>query len=255
MNVVAIIQARMGSTRLPGKSLAPIAGRPLLGHVVDRVRACATVSRVIVATTDAAADEAILDFARREEVAAFAGSEHDVLDRFYQAARGCSADVVVRITADDPLKDPAVIDAVTARLLESPGVDYASNTLQPSFPEGLDVEAFTFPVLEKAWHEAAISSEREHVTPYIWKDPHRFRLVNVAHSEDLSAMRWTVDFPEDLEFVRQVYSRLFKGRVFGMAEVLALLEAEPGLRKINEGYRRNLGYLSSLAKDVRKERH
>jgi spore coat polysaccharide biosynthesis protein SpsF len=253
MNVVAIIQARMRSTRLPGKSLAPIAGRPLLGHVLDRVRACECISRVMLATSEAPADQAILDFAQGEEVAAFAGSELDVLDRFFQAATQCSADIVVRITADDPFKDPVVIDAVVRRLLDSPGTDYASNTLQPTFPEGLDVEAFTFAALEKAWREARLPSEREHVTPYMWKNPERFQLTNVAHSEDLSALRWTVDFPEDLEFARQVYMRLFKGHVFGMREVLALLESEPGVRQVNEGHARNVGYLTSLANDLGKE--
>lgn len=247
--IVAIIQARMGSSRLPGKTLANIAGKPLLAHVMERTRACRSVERIVVATTAEPADEAILSLAREWGVTVYAGSAEDVLDRYYQAAKAAEADVIARITADDPFKDPDVIDEIIQRLLGEPELDYASNTLKPTYPEGLDVEAFTFEALSRAWKEATLPSDREHVTPYIWRQPDKFRVASVRRSPDLSALRWTIDYEQDLEFAREVYSRLYKGRVFRTEEILALLESEPHLAKINQGIARNAGYLASLKKE------
>jgi perosamine synthetase len=249
VRVVAIIQARMGSRRLPGKSLADIAGQPLLGHVIDRVRASRYVTRVVVATTADPADRAIAELAARKGVDTYSGSADDVLDRYYQAARQAGAELVVRITADDPFKDPAIIDRVIARLVEDPSLDYASNCIEPTFAEGLDVECFTFGALEAAWRGAALPSERQHVTPYLWKHPGRFRAASVTQNQDHSALRWTIDYPEDLQFAREVYSRLYRGKIFGADEILALLEREPRLRDINAGRQRNAGYLASLQSD------
>jgi spore coat polysaccharide biosynthesis protein SpsF (cytidylyltransferase family) len=249
MKILAIIQARMGSTRLPGKTLMPIAGQPLLGHILDRVNASRRVHETLVATTTDPADQAIVEFARAKGYRSYCGSVDDVLDRYYQAARQAGADVAVRITADDPFKDPEVIDLIVEALLAEPELDYASNTLEPTFPEGLDVEAFSRTALDRAWKEAKLPSEREHVTPYIWKHPGRFRVKNVRNSSDLSRMRWTLDYEADFQFASEVYARLYRGQVFGMKDILALLAVEPQLQAINSGVIRNAGYLASLQKE------
>lgn len=248
--VVAIIQARMGSTRLPGKVLADVAGQPMLARVVARVAAARRVHQVVVATTTAPADDAVAIFCREHGIACFRGDEHDVLDRFCQAARAYEADVVVRVTADCPLLDPAVLDHVVARLTE-PGpdgpCDYASNCLVYTYPDGLDVEAFSFAALQRAWREATKPSDREHVTPYLRTSGH-FRLANIANEEAPAArgLRWTVDDPADLPFVRTVYRALDGRERFGLCDILDLLERDPAVKAaqgsglINEGYARSL---------------
>ena len=248
--IAAIVQARMGSSRLPGKTLMDVAGRPLLGHLVDRARRIPGLDAVVIATTDRPADRAILNFAAAEGVPVYAGSEDDVLDRFHQAAERFGVAVVVRVTPDCPLLDPDVAGLVLRHFLDAGGrLDYASNTQPPTFPDGQDTEVFSAAALARAWREARLPSEREHVTPYIWKHPDRFRLANVRHAEDLSALRWTVDEAADLEFVRTVYARLGAGRVFGMDDVLALLRREPALLEINRSLTRNEGYARSLRAD------
>ena len=248
--IAAIVQARMGSSRLPGKTLMDVAGRPLLGHLVDRARRIPGLERVIVATTERPADRAIIAFAEAEGLPVYAGSEDDVLDRFHQAASRFGVSVVVRVTPDCPLLDPAVAGLVLQRFLDARGtLDYASNTQPPTFPDGQDTEVFSADALARAWRAARLPSEREHVTPYIWKQPDRFRLANVRHAEDHSAQRWTVDEAADLDFVRAVYARLGTGRLFGMEDVLALLRREPALRDINGSLTRNQGYAKSLRAD------
>jgi spore coat polysaccharide biosynthesis protein SpsF (cytidylyltransferase family) len=247
--VVGIIQARMSSTRLPGKVLADLAGKPLLYHVVQRAKQAASLQDVLVATTDRPADDQIAQACASMGFSCYRGSEDDVLDRYYQAARCAQSDVVVRLTADCPLLDPHVIDRVVTVFLEG-DFDYVSNTIEPSYPDGLDTEVFSAQALERAWREAKLKSEREHVTPYIWKQPALFRLHCVKHEPDLSALRWTVDEPEDLEFVRRVYAALGSTTVFGMQEVIALIERRPDLRTINAGFERNEGYHKSLREDT-----
>jgi len=249
MKVVAIVQVRMGSTRLPGKSLIDIAGQPLLAHVIDRVCASAYVQDIVVATTTNPEDDPIEELAQKRKVVCYRGSVADVLDRYFQAARLAQADIIVRITADDPFKDPDVIDLVVRCLLADETLAYASNTIEPTFPEGLDVEAFRFAALERAWQEARLPSEREHVTPYLWKHQELFHLANIRHSEDLSKLRWTLDYEQDLEFAREVYRRLYRGQVFKMDEILRLLRKEPQLAAINAGFQRNAGYNQSLQKE------
>lgn len=246
---MAIIQARMGSTRLPGKVMRDIAGKPLLARVIERVSAIPGVACVVIATTTAERDRLLLDVARDYGVEAYAGSENDVLDRYYQAARTFSATTIVRITADCPLLDPEVSHEVL-RHYERSRADYVSNTNPPTYPDGLDTEVFSFNALERAWNEARMTSEREHVTPYIWKRPDRFSVANVRNLRDLSALRWTVDEPEDLEFVRLVYAYLGRnGRIFGMDEVLGLLGEHPEIQVINSGFVRNEGYAKSVRED------
>ena len=249
--IVGIIQARMGSTRLPGKTLQEVAGKPLLGHIVERMHACTRLDALWLATTEAPEDRALVAWAQQHDLPVYAGSVDDVLDRYYQAARAAGAQTIVRITADDAFKDPAVVDrAVQIYVERYPELDYVSNTLQPTYPEGLDIEVFSFAALERAWREARLPSEREHVTPYIWKHPDRFRVHNFTLDRDLSHLRWTVDYPEDMAFVQAVYRRLYRpGRIFLMDDILALLEAEPALQTINQGFQRNAGYLRSLEQD------
>ena len=247
--ISVIIQARLGSTRLPGKTLIEIAGRPMLGHVVDRVRRIAGVEQIIIATTTKPNDQAIVSFAEAEGLPVYTGSEEDVLDRFYQAARLFKASIIIRITPDCPLLDVAVSEQVLTRFLQG-DVDYASNTNPPTFPDGLDTEVFSFAALEQTWHEAKLPSEREHVTAYMWKNSGKFRLANVSNSTDLSALRWTVDEPRDLAFVRAVCNHLDPTTTsFGMAEVLALLQAQPELYQLNTGIMRNEGYQRSLRQE------
>jgi spore coat polysaccharide biosynthesis protein SpsF len=236
----------MGSSRLPGKTLASISGQPLLGHIIDRVRACTLIDSVMVATTTLEEDSVLAKFAVSKGASVYRGSSHDVLDRYYQAALQAGAACVVRITADDPFKDPDVIACIVSALKAEQAVDYSSNTLDPTYPEGLDAEAFTFFALQRTWREAHLSSEREHVTPYIWSHPELFRITQVRHDRDLSHMRWTLDYPEDLQFTREVYSRLYSGQVFRMGEILTLLEKEPRLSQINTGFVRNAGYKKSI---------
>jgi spore coat polysaccharide biosynthesis protein SpsF len=248
--ITAIIQARMGSTRLPEKTLADLHGKSLLERVIDRAAAIRGVERVVVATTELPEDDPIAACAAGCGIGVYRGPVDDVLARFAGAARMVGASVIVRITADDPFKSPEVCSRVLAEFLRrAPDVDYVSNTVEPTWPEGLDVEVFSRKALERADREAGLRSEREHVTPYIYGHPDRFRNVQVKHSEDLSALRWTLDYPEDLAFARAVYERLDRGPIFDMDSILALLDAEPALKDMNRGFLRNAGYLKSLAEE------
>jgi glutamate-1-semialdehyde 2,1-aminomutase/spore coat polysaccharide biosynthesis protein SpsF len=244
MKTVAIIQARMSSSRLPGKVLAEVGGRPMLARVVERVSRAGEVDLVVVATSTSPADDAVAQFCRDHGVECFRGDEQDVLDRFYQTAKAHHARTIVRITADCPLIDPRIIDRVV-RTLQQENADYASNTDPPTFPDGLDVEAFTFAALEKAWREARKAVEREHVTPYL-RQSEQFRRCNVAHSTDLSRHRWTVDEPADLEFVRRVYRRFDDTACFDLEEMMDCLANDPDLAGAEGRFIANEGYYRSL---------
>lgn len=230
--LVAVIQARMGSARLPGKALALLAGKPLLWHVVERVRSGSLVSKVVIATTDRPGDAPILDLAAGMGVPTFAGSENDVLDRIYRAAVEADAKVVVRVTADDPFKDPAVLDKVAQVALEDSALDYVSNTIQPSSPLGLDIEVIRIGALKRAWSDAVTPYDREHVTPFVYGHPGLFALRNVAHDVDLSQLRWTIDYPADLAFARAVYDRLHDTVMFRMDDVLNLLSNDRSVARL-----------------------
>ena len=246
--IAAIIQARIGSRRLPAKVVADIMGKPLLARVIERVKQAACIDKVILASTTRPEDKELGRIAGDCGAEFFAGNEDDVLDRFYQAAKTFGADIVVRITADCPLIDPRIIDKVVRRYLEG-DCDYATNTLVVTYPDGLDVEVFSFKVLERAWKEARLASEREHVTPYM-RNPAKFRLANVANSVDISSLRWTVDEEKDLVLVREIYKHLYKaGQMFYMEDVLDLVRKFPRLSKINQDILRNEGYAKSLRED------
>lgn len=248
---VAIVQARIGSRRLPGKVLAEIGGSPLLAWVLTAAGAIAGVDQVILATTTHPQDRPLLALADTLGAVGFAGSENDVLDRYYQAAREFQADGVVRVTADCPLLDPAVSGQVLKNFLEGES-DYVSNCHPCTYPDGLDTEAFSFQALEKTWKEARLPSEREHVTPYLWKHPELFRARSIVNPTDLSSLRWTVDEPEDLEFVRSICARLAPASPpYSMEQVLAVLRRHPNLAQRNAHYVRNEGYEKSLQQDRR----
>lgn len=233
MHIVGIVQARMGSTRLPGKVLRNIVGSTMLAHVLQCVKQAALIDEVLVATTVESADEAIVVECKHLGVPVFRGDEQDVLDRYYRAAQICQAEVIVRITSDCPLIDPETIDHVTREFLTSRCLDYASNTLSPrTFPRGLDVEVILFDALERAWREDDNPAWREHVTPYIYRHPEKFKLHAVANDVDYSHMRWTVDTAEDLDFVRRIYDHFGHAR-FSWHEVLTVLEQHPEWMELN----------------------
>jgi spore coat polysaccharide biosynthesis protein SpsF len=242
MRVIAIVQARMGSTRLPGKVLLDVAGQSMLARVVRRVQPARSLSGVVVATARGPADEPIVRECAALGVAVFRGDESDVLDRFYQAARAYRAEAVVRITADCPLIDPELVDLVVGAFLEA-RPDYASNVLQRTFPRGLDTEVVSLPALERAWHDAVQPYERSHVTPYLYQNPDLFRLYSVTHSRDYSGYRWTVDTAEDLALVRAVYQRLGVDGLFRWRDVIDLLEQEPALADLNRSVRQKALHL------------
>ena len=241
----------MESTRFPGKVMAEIQGRPMIRHVVDRLGQAASVDLVVVATSDRSSDDVLADYCAEHAVECFRGSAEDVLDRFYRAAMRYDAGAVVRVTGDCPLVDPRVVDRVVGTFRQK-DCQYVTNTLRCTYPDGLDVEAFSFDALAQAWREARLPAEREHVTPYL-RTSGRFRIHNVENEVDLSTrdLRWTVDHRADLEFVRAIYARLgAEGQgPFGMAEVLALVEKEPSLLETNRGIVRNEGYYMTLAKE------
>jgi len=232
VKVVAIVQSRMGSTRLPGKVLMDLGGVTVLGRVVRRLGRAATIKECAVATTTAAEDDAIVDECRRLNVPVFRGSEHDVLDRYLQAARHFGADVIVRITSDCPMIDPEVVDNVVRALTEQ-GADLACNVLTRTYPRGLDTEVFNIEALKKAWRDSDQPHQREHVTPLFYERPEMFRIASVHEKRDCSHYRWTLDTPDDLRLIREIYSHFDNRDHFGWRDVLALMERLPGLPAIN----------------------
>ncbi len=235
MKVCVIAQARMGSDRLPGKVLKEVLGKPLLGYQCERLARSKMTDELIIATTTALADDAVVEFCRKNSLVFFRGSEEDVLERFYKAALRQRAQVVVRVTADCPLIDPEILDRVIAFYLENrPRFDYVSNVLMRTYPRGLDCEVFGFTVLEEAAREARLQDEREHVTPFIYKHPERYRLGHVTQAVDESRRRWTVDTPEDYEFVKRILTELYpKDPYFTMKDVLELLDRHPQWEELN----------------------
>ncbi len=239
MEPLAIIQARMGATRLPGKVLLDLCGKTVLHHVIDRVRSCTKVARTVIATTLNGEDDAVEQEAKDLEVDCYRGDESDVLDRYYQAASKFSGDPIVRITADCPLLDPDLLTLMLEKfeqIQNSEKLDYLSNTQTRTIPRGLDIEIFNRASLTAAWQEARKPEEREHVTPFIYRNPDRFTLHDFSGDIDLSHLRWTLDTQEDLNLIREIYKALYNknnATIFTTDEVLALLEQKPGLQTLN----------------------
>jgi spore coat polysaccharide biosynthesis protein SpsF len=240
--ILAIIQARYSSSRLRGKVLKPILGEPMIARQIERVRRSKELDKIVLATSDQEEDTPIASIGRRCGVDVYQGSLNDVLDRFYQAAKLWNPSYVVRLTGDCPIIDPAIIDSVV-QLVTSEDWDYVSNTNPPTFPDGLDVEVMTFAALETAWTEATRASDREHVTPFLYRNPERFRIKNFFNSSDLSSMRWTVDEAEDFEFITAVYEAIYPTDPnFSMDDVLEFISSHPELSSKNAKFRRNEGY-------------
>jgi len=229
---LAIVQARMGSSRLPGKVLMDLGGESVLARVIHRLRRAALVDKIVVASSTSEKDDAVVRECERLQVLSFRGSEHDVLDRYYRCAELQRAAVLVRITADCPLLDPELVD-LTIRAFLAENCDYASNALVQSYPRGLDVEVLSRAALTRAWTKAHSPHDREHVTPYLYEHPELFRLVSVMADADYSHHRWTVDTLEDLELVRSIYARFENQNCFSWREVLKLMQREPQLAEIN----------------------
>jgi len=239
MKTVVIVQARMGSTRFPNKVMRPIAGVPMIELLLGRIAAARTVDQIALATSDNERDVPLAEHVRSLGFQVYQGSERDVLDRYYRAAQACGAGAVVRITGDCPLADAVLIDWVVDAFYTG-RVDYASNVAPPTYPDGLDIEVFTFRALETAWARATSASDREHVTPYI-RNAEGFRRLNVAHDVDLSAERWTVDEPADFEVVTNVFEHFLPRRDFSWREVLELRARQPHLFAANQHLIRNKG--------------
>ena len=239
LKIVAIAQARMGSTRFPNKVMQPICGTPMIGLLLERLSKAKYIDHIILATSSDPRNEPLTEYVRSLGFEVYLGSEDDVLDRYYRAAKATGADVVVRITGDCPLIDPQLVDAVVGRFKEN-GVDYASNTMPPTYPDGLDTEVFTFKALEIAWTLAEDPRHREHVTPYI-RVSKQFVRTNLAGETVYSGERWTVDEPEDFEVIRKVFEHFNPRRDFSWLEVLALRQEHPELFAANRHLIRNEG--------------
>ncbi len=249
VEILAILQARMSSTRLPGKVLKPILGRPMLALQIERVLQSKKIDKLVVATSVDPTDDSIEALCRELSIPCFRGSLDDVLDRFYKAALNFQPKHIVRLTGDCPLIDPDILDELITFYLKG-NYDYASNSREPTFPDGLDAEIFKFDVLEKAWKEAKLPSQREHVTSFIYQHPERFSLGIYKNAVDLSFHRWTVDYEEDFEFVSKIFEELYpKNPRFRMADILKFLELHPELVEINKKFKRNEGFERSLQLD------
>ena len=248
--IVAILQARVSSSRFPRKVLAPLLGKPMILRQIERVRRARTIDRLLLATSDAPSDAELVSLCKRDGVEWYCGSLEDVLDRFYQAAVRFEPEHVIRLTGDCPLVDPFVIDAVVEKHLREKN-DYTSNTLIPTFPDGLDVEVFRFSLLEEAWRNATLPSEREHVTLFMHKRPETYKLGNLERKgESLQHLRWTVDEPEDLVLVSKIYEALYPSNPsFTTQDVLDFLAKHPEMLEINNKFMRNEGLVKSLAQD------
>jgi len=248
--ITAIIQARMGSTRLPGKVLLPLGDTTVLGHTVRQVKKAKKIGRVIVATSIDQSDDEIEWYCKENDIEVTRGSLQDVLDRYYQAAKARGAEHVARITADCPLIDPAVIDRVAGEY-ETSRCDYISTgRIKTTFPDGMDIEIFSFAALETAWKEAKFPSEREHVTPFIWNHGEHFRVIEVKNGSDLSAVRLTLDEDRDYAVIKEIVADVPE---LSMGHIVAYLKAHPEVAAQNASIVHEEGYYKSLKEDEKKK--
>jgi len=248
--IAAILQARIGSNRLPEKVLRPILGRPMLELMIERLRHCKTIDKIIVATTTSPEDDKLESLCDIWSVDCFRGAIDDVLSRYHGAARMYEVDVIVRVTSDCPLIDPELVDeVVNLYQRNSDKYAYCSNVNPPTYPDGLDVEVFGMATLERLNDLAIESIDREHVTTYVEKHLEDFRIGNVADGINRSAFRWTVDTYDDLQFATEIYKALYRpGQIFGREEIFGLLRRHPELMSINAGHTRNEGHTMSISK-------
>lgn len=244
----------MGSTRLPGKVMLLVdESNSVISYVIKQLQQSKFCNQIVVATTTNTEDEKIVNFAKKNSISYFRGSAEDCLDRYYQCAKSFSLSHIVRITCDNPLIDPILVDEAI-KLFKEENYDYVTNCKPRSFPQGTEVEVFSFSALEKAWKEAKKPSEREHVTPYFYNNSDKFRIFNITNKKNISNLRWTVDRKEDLDFVRVVVSKIKKSPIL-MTDILQLLEIEPQLVDINKNYVTDEGYLKSLENDKKSQLH
>ncbi len=241
MKIVTVIQARMSSTRLPGKVMLPILSKPLLIRMIERVTAATLVEDIVIATSTNTDDDAIDKLCEQEKIKCFRGHLTDLLDRHYQVGKKFGAEAVVKIPSDCPLIDPKVIDKVLQHYISNADkFDYVSNLHPATYPDGNDVEVVSFSALARAWKEAAKDFEREHTTPYIWENPDKFRIANVVWETGLNystTHRWTIDFDEDYQFIKNIFEELYPcNPTFSLNEILDLVERNPQLADINRKY-------------------
>ena len=256
--IVAIIQTRMDSTRLPGKVMLPVKGKPLIYYVINQLRTCKKLSKIVIATTDEKNDDVIVDYAKSLTVDIFRGNSEDVLDRYYKCAKFTNAKIIVRVTSDCPLIDPCIVDTCINKF-QTENFDYLSNTCKKidgkwihhpnGFPSGLGVEVFSFDTLERAWSNAKKPSEREHVTPYILNNPDSFHIGFIENSTDLSGLRLTVDHMVDYELIKTIIEAFQENEVFTMDKITNFLNQNPQLKQINDNIQFNEGYLKSIKED------
>ncbi len=246
--ITCIIQARTDSKRLANKVLKEIEDAPVICHIINRIKRSRNVEQIILATTDNDSDKILLDIAEKFKIIGFAGDEDDVLERFFDAATSFSADPIVRITGDCPLVDPELLDIMIQIFLENK-YDYISNTIERTFPDGLDIEIFSFDALKKTHRQAKWSSEREHVTPFIVKNQDLFRVYSYRNKQDLSNLRWCVDEEDDLLMVKQIFHEMITEQFFSTADIIDLISKNPKIAEINKNIKSNEGYKKSLEND------
>ena len=245
-----IIQARMGSSRLPGKIMKRVDGKFLLDYVIDQLKSSKKIEKIVVATTTLPIDNLICEHLSSKNITFFRGSSNDVLDRYFQCAKKFSINTIVRITADNPLIDPNIVDLVIDKY-NNTKCDYGTNCLPRTFPYGTEVEIFSFKKLYEVWQNAKKPSEREHVTPYFYNNPDLFKIINLEHSKNISNLRWTIDQENDLKLFQTIISKI-NHRPILLNDILALYSKEPKLFEQNKPIIQNEGYIKSLKDDKKK---
>lgn len=233
MTITAIIQARMSSTRLPGKILKEVNGKPLLTYQLERIAQSNLIDKVVIATTIASKDDIIVEFCKKNSLEYYRGSENDVLSRYYETAEQYGGDIIVRLTSDCPIIDPSIVDETIQYYIES-NYDYVSNTIERTYPRGLDTEVFSKEALEKAYKEATLSRDKEHVTAYMYSNPERFKLGYIKNKQDYSNYRWTIDTIEDFKLIELILKELYEeNSIFYMSDVIELLKKYPKWIELN----------------------
>lgn len=238
MKIIGVIQVRLSSQRLPGKAMLPISGKPVLWHIYNRLTRCKLLDMVVISTGEYNSNVSICEFASQNNIPIYIGSEVDLIDRLYKTATKFQATAMVRITADCPLVDPKLVDKLVSEYLENQDhYDFVTNCRFRTFPHGLDAEVYSLATLRKLWYEIKEPELREWFPLYVYKHPELFRILNISNPTDLSKLRWTMDYEEDYEFIKQIYQNLYKeGQTFGMEDILDLIKQKPDLAKINSKY-------------------
>ena len=246
MNNVAIIQARMGSSRLPGKVLKEIVGKPMLWHIINRMKDSKYINDIMVAATMDEKDDPITDFTKKVNVKIYRGSENDIVDRYYRCAKNHHADTIVRIWGDCPLIDPKIVDKTMEEFFNNEA-DYANNFKPPTFPFGMNVEVYSFEAMERIWNDTNDPFFREYPCEYIYRNQNSFKTVFVKNEMDLSYLHLTVDYIEDFIFVTSIYEKLYEeNKGFDLSEIMKVIEDNPELKFVNKGLKRNIEYHKAL---------